>query len=83
MGSVLLAAGLMGALVSPAASLASTPAALESYSWTSLLIIGVLCLGGYAAALWMVARRQILSFLALLRHAIRRRRGTPPRVVAA
>jgi putative peptidoglycan lipid II flippase len=83
MGSVLLAAGLMGALVSPAASLASTPAALESYSWTSLLIIGVLCLGGYAAALWMVARRQVLSFLALLRHAIRRRRGTRPRVVAA
>ena len=83
-GSVLLAAGLMGVLVSPAASLASTPAALETYSWTSLLLLGVLCLGGYAAALWMVARRQLLAFLALLRHAIRSRPAPrPPLGVAA
>jgi putative peptidoglycan lipid II flippase len=71
--SVLLAAALMGLFLAPAASLASTSAALESHAWTSLGLLGVLGLGAYTGALWLLARRQLLGCLALVRHVLRLR----------
>ncbi|HXB57682.1 MAG TPA: lipid II flippase MurJ [Vicinamibacteria bacterium] len=80
---VVFAVGAMTLTVYPVAAFSSTPAVLEGYALPAAVVLGLLCLGVYTAALWLFARRQLLVQLAFLHRALRRPARLPLPVAGA
>jgi putative peptidoglycan lipid II flippase len=78
LGRVLLAVAAMTAAVYPLSAFAASQPALARHAWPSLLGLGLVCLGAYAAALRVFARRPFVLTVALVRHFLLHRwfRGT-------
>lgn len=71
---IVLAAATMCAVAYPVAVFGRAPEILDDHAAAALVVLAGLCLSGYAAGLWLFARRLLLVNVALVRRAVRPRR---------
>lgn len=70
LGQVCLAVGAMLVVIFPITGFAYPPIWIKTHALRSICSLGTLCLGAYATALWVLARRQFILHVGIARRTL-------------